>query len=105
MRTDVTRDVTAGCGAGDDFTDAAFGRALVRGMAVGAPLAFLAVFGIALVALGAHAVATAAAIAVWPAVLGGAFYGGLALMVPVAEACRPTAPTQVAPAPQQRQAA
>lgn len=89
MRTEAFDTVMAGCESGDDLTDRAFSRALFRGIVIGAPVVFVVVTGIALLALGWHAIGLAAAIAVWPAVLGGAFYGGLALMIPVAEACHP----------------
>lgn len=85
------------CEAGDDFTDAGFSRAVFRGVLVGAPVAYLLIFALAVAALGPAAAGAAAAIAVWPALLGGAFYGGLALMVPVAEACAPSRPKAAEP--------
>jgi hypothetical protein len=101
----MVRTERQACEAGDDFTDAGFSRAVFRGVLVGAPVAYLVIFGLALAALGPGAAATAAAIAVWPAFLGGAFYGGLALMVPVAAACAPRRREAAAPPAEVRRAA
>ncbi len=65
-------------------TDAEVGRAIVRGALIGTPVAF------AVMAVALRSVAPwwqVALVALWPALVGGWFYGGLVALAPVMRRC------------------
>jgi len=64
--------------AHNEIGDAQLGRSIAVGAAIGIPVVFLVSFMISLFAVG---VQVAAAIAAWPALVGGPFFGGFAMMM------------------------